>query len=262
MVTTVKATTFVKPFRSGRTCPCLMLCEDDKGNQIEMVVKLSVGNECAPTGLVCELAASFLAQDLDLSVPEPFLVDIDADFYKGVSDPGLAERFLKSSGLNFGSRNLGPGYAIWPQERILTDSIIQDAADIFAFDMTIQNPDRRKEKPNLLRKGDEMVIFDHEMAFSFLYSFLTNEYPWDGKGMGFAKNHLFFNGLKGKMLSLARMQGALEAIDDRRIGRYIDAIPDGWKGGSGDAPIRIQEYLRQARDNSKMLFRRIEEVLS
>ena len=39
----------------------------------------------------------------------------------------------------------------------------------------IQNPDRRQDKPNLLRKGDELAIFDHEMAFSFLYALAPDE---------------------------------------------------------------------------------------
>jgi len=57
---------------------------------------------------------------------------------------------------------------------------MQDTTEIFAFDLMVQNPDRRKGKPNLLRKGDELAIFDHEMAFSFLYALVPNEYPWDG----------------------------------------------------------------------------------
>jgi hypothetical protein len=94
---------------------------------------------------------------------------------------------------------------------------MQDAADIFAFDLIIQNPDRRKDKPNLLRKGDELFIIDHEMAFSFLYALTPDEYPWLGKGMNYVKEHIFYSGLKGRALSWDRLQGALEAIDDSRL---------------------------------------------
>ena len=90
MITTVKAEAFYKAMRTGRTCPCLMLCVDDKGTQIETVVKLTVGNECTPKGLVCELLASLLARDLDLPAPQPFLVEIDVGFHSGISDPVLA----------------------------------------------------------------------------------------------------------------------------------------------------------------------------
>lgn len=261
MVSTVKAVTFVKVLRTGRTCPCLMLCEDDKGDTVEVVVKLRTGNECICTGLLCELVASLLALDLDLPAPEPYLVVIDESFYAGISDTKLADRFRTSAGTNFGCRNLGPAYVSWPQLRSIPATLQQDAADIFAFDILIQNPDRRQEKPNLLRKGDELAIFDHEMAFSFLYALVPDEHPWEGKSMGFAKDHVFYGGLKGKAVSWDRMQGALEAIDSTRLAMYTDALPPEWRNGSGGTATRIQDYLELATNNSALLFQKITEVL-
>ena len=262
MVSTIKATTFLKPLRHGRTCPCLMLCENNDGELIETVVKLFSGKESTRQGLACEMIASLLARDLDLTTPEPFVVKIESNFHEGIPDIELAERFRNSAGANFGSRYLGAGYITWPQERSIPSFLIQDATDIFCFDMIIQNPDRRKDKPNLLRKGEELVIFDHEMAFSFLYSFAPDEYPWDGKGMGYAKDHVFYAGLKGHHAPMERMQGALEAIDDHRVGTYGDAIPGEWRIEDGNAANRIQEYLKQARNNSGRLFQKIKEVLA
>jgi len=118
------------------------------------------------------------------------------------------------------------------------------------------------ERPNLLRKGDDVAIFDHEMAFSFLYSFLKDEYPWFGKGMGFAKDHVFYSGLKGRTVSWERLQGALEAVDDARLNMYNNDIPDIWHQTSNGAASRILEYLRQARSNSSQLFQKVREVLS
>jgi hypothetical protein len=198
---------------------------------------------------------------LDLTAPDPFIVEIESEFHAGIPDIELAERFRNSAGANFGSRYLGAGYMTWPQGRSIPSSLMQDVTDIFAFDMIIQNPDRRKDKPNLLRKGDELAIFDHEMAFSFLYALVPDEYPWGGKGMGFAKDHVFYDGLKGHNVSMERIQGALEAIDDHRFGIYVDAIPGEWRIDNRDVAERIQEYLRQARDNSKKLFKKIREVL-
>ena len=261
MISTVKAVTFIKVLSSGRTRPCLMLCEDHEGNQIETVVKLRVGKESTTTGLVCELLGSLLADDLDLIVPTPFLVDIDADFHSCIPDATLADRFRKSTGLNFGSRHLGSGYTTWPQERSIPASLVQVAAEIFAFDLMIQNPDRLTERPNLLRKGDEIAIFDHEMAFSFLYSIVKDEYSWLGKGMNFSRNHIFYGSLKGRTVSWERLQGALEAIDDTRLNMYNRGIPDLWRQPDNDAVARILEYLRQARNNSAQLFQRVREVL-
>lgn len=99
------------------------------------------------------------------------------------------------------------------------------------------------------------------MAFSFLYALAPDEYPWDGKGFGFAKDHVFYGGLKGKHVSLDRMQGALEAIDSGRLAMYMEAIPHEWRNKSGNAAERIHDYLELATSNSKMLFQRIREVL-
>jgi hypothetical protein len=99
------------------------------------------------------------------------------------------------------------------------------------------------------------------MAFSFLYELVPDEYPWVGKGMGFAKDHVFYGGLKGHNVSMERIQGALEAIDDHRFGMYVNAIPGEWRIDNRDVTERIQEYLKQARDNGKKLFRKIREVL-
>ena len=260
MITTVKAVTFIKALRSGRTCPCLMLCEDDNGGKFEIVVKLRAGIDSGTTGLTCELLASLLANDLDLIVPKPFIVDVDSHFYEAISDAALAERFRKSQGANFGSQYLSAGYT-WPQGRSISSSLMQMAADIFAFDLMIQNPDRRNDKPNLLRKGDELVIYDHEMAFSFLYAVGQAQYPWDNTGVGFMKDHVFYRGLKGRELSWERLQGALEAVGDRRLKMYAEAVPDSWRQGTKDAAARILEYIGQVRNQSKVLFEKIQEVL-
>ena len=261
MIKTLQATTFEKALTSGRTCPFLMLCADDDGKQTEIVVKLYSGKESSPKGLICELMAALFARDLDLPVPEPFLVAVEPNFYQCISEPEQAARFQKSAGLNFGSKYLGPGYITWPRERSISGDLIQDAAEIFAFDIMIQNPDRRKDKPNVLRKGDNLAIFDHEMAFSFLYAFTPNEYPWEGKGLGFAQDHVFHAGLRKCSISWDRIQGALEAIDERRIHMYVAAIPDDWRHDNSDTPERIGEYIMKAHDNSKKLFLRIMEAL-
>ncbi len=261
MIFSVKAATYIRSFRSGRTCPYLMLCEADGGRQVEAVVKLYAGKESSRASLVCELLASLLAQDLDLVVPLPYLVEVDLGFYTGIPDLEPAARFKNSPGLNFGSQFFGPGYTTWPQAKGIPESLMQTAAEIFAFDLIVQNPDRRKDKPNLLRKGDDLVIIDHEMAFSFLYSFVPDEFPWEGKGIDFVKDHLFYNELKGRELSLDRLRGALEAIDDRRLGVYMNTIPGEWLNDCGIAAKRILEYLVQARNNSEKLFQKIAEVL-
>lgn len=238
-----------------------MLCEDDTGTQFEMVVKLRAGMDSGTTGLTCELLSSLLASDLDLIVPKPFTVVVDSDFHEAIPDAILAELFRKSHGFNFGSQYLRAGYTTWPQERSIPSSLMQMAADIFAFDLMIQNPDRRKDNPNILRKGDDLVIFDHEMAFSFLYAIGLAQYPWDNPGVGFLRDHVFFGGLKGRGFSWERLQGALEAIDDRRLRMYAEAVPVSWREEGKDATMQILKYIDKVRDSSNLFFQKIREVL-
>ncbi len=261
MIATVKAATFIKALPSGRTCPCLMICEDDEGAQHEIVVKLPA-IDTGVTGLTCELLASLLADDLDIIVPKPFLVDIDQDFHKAIPDPVLAERFKSNPGLSFGSLFLGAGYATWPQGRSVPSSLFPVVADIFAFDILIQNPDRRVDKPNLLRKGDDLVVFDHEMAFSFLYAIDPRKSPWDNAGIEFAAKHIFYPELKGKCFSWDRLQGALETIDNRRLMAYEKMIPALWRRkGADNKTVKILAYMREFPNQSKVLFQKLSEVL-
>ena len=262
MVAELTAEAFVKALRTGRTCPCLLFCSHpDGGGDVEAVVKLRSGPEASCASLIRELMASLLARDLDLPVPEPYLVRVDPGFHEAVPDGELAGRFQRSVGLNFGCRHLGPAYVSWPKGRSIPASLTQEAAEILAFDLMVQNPDRRKNKPNLLRKDEQLAIFDHEMAFSFLYDLEPDQHPWDGKGMQFAVDHVFYDALKGKAISWTRMQGALAAIGAARIHAYGDAVPTEWKRNSPGTVVRIQDYLGQARDNSDQMFRKITEVL-
>ena len=178
----VEAQTVVRVLTSGRTTPCLMLCQDASRADYEIVVKWRAAMELKETGLVCELMASLLAEDLDLPVPKPFLVHVDAQFNLSEGKPKLSTIVRESAGLNFGSQKLPAGFATWSQDKPIPGSLRQLAAEVFAFDVLIQNVDRRREKPNLLWSGDELYLYDHEQAFSFLMGVIGWQPPWTGQG--------------------------------------------------------------------------------
>ena len=116
-----------------------------------------------------QLISALLAEDLDLPVPKPFLVEVPDGFHAGIATPEVSKLAQASVGLNFGGQkttsrihHLGKGQAhSIPFLRPL-------AAEIFAFDVLTQNPDRRQVNPNLLTNGEELYLCDHEQAFSFL----------------------------------------------------------------------------------------------
>ena len=248
MIPHVRAVAFLKPMVSGRTKPCLMLCEDDDGNQEEVVVKLRAGIETREMGSTSEVMASLLAQDLDLPTPEPRLVEIEPGFERTVMNPGLADTMKDSTGWNFGSKRLAPGLTTWPKGKSIPLLLRQTAAEVFAFDTIIQNPDRRKDNPNVLWKGGDLFIYDHEMSLTFFLPQLGWQPPWTGQGLEFLTDHLFYDGLKGTPINLDRFTGAFEAITDDRLEEYSADVPDDWKAKS-DASVQMVAYLKEARQN-------------
>ena len=257
----VQAATLLKPMSSGRTKPCLMLCTDEAGNTCEAVIKWRGGKEMSERGLICELMAALLEIDLDL--PKPFIVEVAPNFIIGEGKPELATIARKSAGLNFGCERLPTGVVTWPKDKPIPILLRPLAAEIFAFDVLVQNPDRRRESPNgpnLLWTGDEIYLYDHEQAFSFLMGIIGWQPPWTGQSTDFCRNHVFFQQLAGIQHNFDRLSGALEALTDTRLDEYIEAVPNEWRSNN-KAVEEIADYLRKARQNRAALFGVINHLL-
>lgn len=229
MLPNVVATRFAKVMGSGRTQPCLLVCENAEGEEMELVVKLRGHPHVPSGGLLAEAFAALLAQDLDLPVQPPHRVLIDADFAAAMPEIPLREVFGRSVGLNFGSAKWQPGFTSWPRNKLPSRDMQQLAMEVFAFDGLIQNPDRRAANPNCAFLGDDLLLFDHESAFSHFRDILPRP-AWEPGGLDFLKDHVFRLALRGQGLVLNRLRGALEAIDAARISEYLAAIPVEWGG--------------------------------
>jgi len=244
----LRATSVLATLSKSRTKPLVMLCEDDEGNQQELIVKLRGAAETKEVALTAEVVGALLADDLDLPVPSSRLVEIPVGFDKAVSQPETAKPIRSSVGLNFGSTKLDPGFNTWPKDKPIPMLMRPLAADILAFDAIIQNPDRRRQNPNVLWKGDDLFIYDHEMAFSFLAGVIDWRPPWDAQGLEFLREHVFYDGLKGTGPNWDRLTGAFEAVSNERLQEYTDAVPNEWKANR-DAAVEIMKYLKDARNN-------------
>jgi len=256
----VKAASVLKVLSRGRTKPCLILANDEEGNDLEVVLKWRAAPELKATGLVCELISALLAEDLDLPVPKPFLVEVPDGFHAGIATPEVSKLAQASVGLNFGSQKLPPGFTTWAKDRPIPFLLRPTAAEIFAFDVLTQNPDRRQVNPNLLTNGEELYLCDHEQAFSFLAGVIGWEPPWKGHGLDFFRNHVFFQQLQGGEHKWERLLGALEALTDSRLQEYVAAVPNEWRSNNA-AAHRITEYLHDARENRDPLFGEINRLL-
>jgi len=257
----VKAASVLKVLSHGRTKPCLILAKDEGGNDLEVVLKWRAAPELKATGLVCELISALLAEDLDLPVPKPFLVEVPDGFHAGIATPEVSKLAQASVGLNFGSQKLPPGFTTWAKDKPIPFLLRPTAAEIFAFDVLTQNPDRRQVNPNLLTNGEELYLCDHEQAFSFLAGVIGGWLPpWTGHGLGFFRDHVFFQQLQGGEHKWERLLGALEALTNTRLREYLAAVPNEWRSNNAAAD-RISEYLQDARQNRDPLFAAINQLL-
>jgi hypothetical protein len=172
-----------------------MLCEDEEGNQHEIVVKMLAGMELRKTGLICELLASLLALDMGLPVPDPAIISIENDIVGGIVSQEFANLASQSVGLNFGTKKLPPGFNTWPKDRAIPVVLRSMALEVFAFDLITQNPDRRRDNPNIQWRSSDLYIYDHDLAFSFVVPIIGWQPPWIDAG-NFYQEHIFYRGLR------------------------------------------------------------------
>jgi len=246
--------------RSGRTSPLLMGCLlEGAGDGIDYVVKLRGNPQLGPSGLVCEVVASELAGWFGLSHPEPAIVEVDPMLAEliAVQEPARADMLKKSEGDNFGCRMLDNLIA-WPVDRVPAASQLQSAAEIFAFDALIQNPDRRFNNPNLGTVGDRLTIYDHELAFSFRYDIMPNPMPWVVSGQPFWSQHALFQGLRHKALDLDRFTARLSGLPEDFAGRLREVLPESWERAVLPA---IDQHLTSVRDHAAEFVEEIRRIL-
>ena len=230
MFDSVIAVRFYKRMRHCRTRPFLLGCVDHTGTELEVFTKFSATSERRTSALVAEAIASFLAADLNLPVPEPFAVQITTELVQAVSDEDFRKLANASCFYCFGSKKLPPGFSTWPRGRTVPRNLLTLAAEVFAFDALIQNPDRREENPNCLFDGTDLAIYDHDLAF-FAKGIIGWKPPWEPSSLEYLRSgarHLFYQSLRGSEISLNRFSGALQAVTPERILEYRNSLPEVW----------------------------------
>jgi hypothetical protein len=261
-ISRVTATTFHKFLGNGRTSPAIFTCEGpDLSAPEEFVVKLKGGLERREKGLLYELYASALAQYFGMLVPRPALVLIEEDL-AGVVQERLADdrrgaQIIRDSvGLNFGSQFL-VNLTVWPIDKYVPTNMREAAMKVFAYDALIQNPDRSFNNPNLGSRGDDLFVFDHEMAFSFLLSILPNPTPWNLAGEEYLSRHVFAKVLRNVPFP-ADFQEALIGLSDELLSRLGQQVPEEWRS---EDLARIEAHLsimrEHASDFSEEVLRRL-----
>lgn len=252
MLNTVSAIQFMRKMTSGRTKPCLLLCEAPDGRTFELVVKYSSMMMEKEKNLALEAIVAMLAADLELPVAEPFVVELDPLFVETIEDASLAQLLKTSCPQAFGSA-LKTGVTAWLQNQKVPTQHAQAAAEIAIFDQIIINSDRRPLNPNCLFSPDDLVIIDHELAFTRA---LFWREPWHDDGLGDLHNrdqHIFSRPyFEAPLADLERFAAAWEKIPESRFDEYYSALPVSWVYDQAHI-AGILDYLKEAQRNIRTI---------
>lgn len=246
MLQRIEAVQYIRDAASGRTRPIIAAAEDPAGNVIEVVLKFASSCDMGTNSLAVEVVAACLAGRLGLPIPTPFLVEISS-IWRDSLPPAVRARLSEFDNLAFGSKLLYPQWPAWTASNRLTPTMIQVAAEVLAFDGFIENTDRRDSNPNCLVNGEQIRIFDHELAFP---RSLFGPKPWAIGGLQpFTQpgHHIFRRELVAKDIDYATITEKWSSLQDEEIDEYGAAVPAEWR----DVAFLndILNKIRQARDN-------------
>lgn len=247
---------------SGTTSPMLVVGVDERsGQRGEYVVKWSNGQRMTADSCCRELLGAWIGHQLDFHTVEPATVIISAEFVETLIGGKGYRTAANSIGLNFGSTYV-PGYIEFVSNQRLTQKQLSQAQDIFALDLFLSNPDRRVGKPNSITNGEDILIFDHELAFAFIMDlpFLRNKKPWilREQDREWIENHYFYSYFKHTQVDFSAIVERLACLDEPFWTRVKQLLPAAWLSHH---VTDIQDYLTAIVSNRTEFSAQLSQVL-
>ena len=215
---------------------------------IPCVVKPREKLVLAPLEYALETYGTLLAGRLGIPTPQAFAVRIDVDL------ANVAPKLKGSTGLVFGSRYLESAMP-WPTgSQLLPPELREAAASLFAFDLFVHNPDRKKGRnPNLFQRKKGFVAYDYEQAFGFAWAVLIGAPPPETDPLlDVVRDHVFA-GMFGQPSPdrLDHFKGSLGGLSDSEIADIAELIPKEWRTGADQGKIEvIVDVLKKRRMNA------------
>lgn len=231
MIQTWEARRFESVLGGGRTKPLLLDCERSEGSaraRERFVVKAHGLPEIALYSLCNELLGAFVGTMIGVPCVQPAMVDISADFEEATRE-SLAGRGLRlTPGVAVGTRYV-PGLTPMPPSPSLRPEDISAAASIYALDMAIQNPDRRRTNPNCAYDGGAILAYDFESAFSFRFAIGTRVDPWDVTRFGFHRDHVFHAALRLNPVNWGELLAVYATLTAETLNGLCGTLPEDWR---------------------------------
>lgn len=239
--------------------------EAPDGTEFEAYLKgPQLGEKRFPCLLEREWFGGRLAQQLGLPCAMPLQIRLDADVVATAQDAALRTRLQAGPDILFGSLNSGSGWNLWTDAMTVSRDHAQIAAAIYLFDTIIQNWDRCVANPNLLVKGDKLLMIDHGEAFveataSDAERELT-PLPWTLGGVvnheGEYEMHPLWPKLRPKnRINFAEVADRWKALPDDAFDLIAADVPDCW---SKVTASRIAAYMTEAMENLNEIVANIE----
>ena len=181
MLRTFSAIEFIQPAERGGNLPMLIRGRGEGEEEVSIYLKTKAGYGDRPAAPGIELFTTLTAVSLGLRAPEPVLVEVGDRFHEQIFGAPDHRRLVQQSpGLNFGTISLGSDWKTWPVEMSQRAFAREVVESILFFDAIVQHTDRGADNPNLMWRGHEIAVIDHEKCFGYLA--LTTganvERPW------------------------------------------------------------------------------------
>src|ERR1700678_3484359 len=222
MIEQIEAEIFQDFQTKGYSRPARLTCRRSCGQQIEVFIKFAGGVRNRYFGLCAEVLCSAIARHLGFFTPDPYVVNLSPEFLSGV--PHEAKDLIsRSLGLNFATVAVGSGYGVMPTEPRLPKDWSKTAAEIFAFDILMQNFDRKRDNPNLLWNRERIVLIDHESAlnpvlrwpdFNLAHLDLDNFY-----------DHVFYSEISPPHADFQRLAIVLQTMTPTVVDGFLASLP-------------------------------------
>lgn len=237
--------------------------EQSTGRRGQYIVKFKNATRMDIRATCREVLGLWIGKELDLPMVEPVNIQITPEFVATIKGKDGYNNARNSIGLNVGSV-YEEGFQEFIKGNPFSLGILTDSArDIFAFDMFISNADRGAGKPNVLCNGNNFLLFDHELAFSFvlLLPFSQSKTPWilgDGEKEMY-RSHYFYPYLKSMKLDFEEFTERFKRINDSFWIRVKELMPLEWQTEDIET---IKNYLKAIAENHKIFAKQLKTVLS
>lgn len=217
---------------------------------------LKLGNRDADFP-ACELIAAQMAPAFGVEVPPFVLVQVPEPLRFGLSLMGEDWQDLAAiqrGGLCFGSRWLTGGPQKWRPEMGRSGAHEDARWRLFAFDLYIENCDRKAgDNPNLLLVGDRVVAIDHGDALPCVMG-VRDQLPYTHD------THLSWPLVQTRRAHLGEWSRWLPSgVTDQLIDSAVSSVPSPWWSGP-DRPGLVLQGLRARRTTAADIMTRLSQT--